>query len=129
MLAADAVDLLHLAGAEALGRIETPDSPKQPLPPQDLVAARNAAVKIIGDVEECAVAVGDAGIERQQIGGYRGLVARGAAQLQLFYRARGPHPPEGEQAAAGKGAGGGAGIAQGARQSGGEQEMIVIVRI
>lgn len=67
MFAADAIDLLHLAGAETLGRIEAPDALQQALPTQDLVATGDAAVKIVGDVEEGAVAVGDAGIERQQI--------------------------------------------------------------
>ena len=66
MLVADAVDLLHLAGAEAFMRIEAPQPLHQPLPPQDFMAAGDAAVEIIGDVEERAVAVGDAGIERQQ---------------------------------------------------------------
>src|SRR3984893_3991675 len=100
MLVADAVDLLHLAGAEALGGIEAPGSLEQALTPQDLMTAGDAAVEIIGDVEECAVAVGDAGVERQEIGGYRVLVPRGAAPLELFDGARRPHRPVAEQAAA-----------------------------
>ncbi len=67
MLVADAVDLLDLAGAEALGGIEAPDTLEQSLPPQNFMTAGDAAVKIVGDVEERAVAVGDAGIERQEI--------------------------------------------------------------
>src|SRR5450631_587154 len=100
MLVADAVDLLDLAGAEPLGRIETPDALEQSLPPQNFVTAGDAAVKIVGDVEECAVAVGNAGIECQEIGGHRVLVARGAAHLELPDGAFGPHRPMAEQAAA-----------------------------
>src|ERR1019366_1282831 len=100
MLVADAVDLMDLAGAEALGGIETPDALQQPLPPQNFVTAGDAAVKIIGDVEEGAVAVGNAGIERQEIGRHRRLVARGAAHLELLDGARGPYRPVAEQAAA-----------------------------
>src|SRR5258706_13387087 len=105
MLAADAVDLLHLAGAEALGGIETPDSLHEPLPPQNFVAAGDAAVEIVGDVKERAVAVGDAGIQRQEIGWHRVLVARGAAHLELLDGARSPHRPVTEQAATEIGAG------------------------
>ena len=74
MLTIDAVDLVHLAGAEALVRIEAPDALHQALPPQHFVAAGDAAVKIVGDVEEGAVAIGDAGIEREQVGRYAVLV-------------------------------------------------------
>ena len=91
MLVADAVDLLHLAGTEALGGIETPDSLHEPLAAQDFMTAGDAALKIVGDVEECTVAVGDPGIERQQIGRYRRLVAGGAAHLELFDRACSPY--------------------------------------
>src|SRR3977135_566231 len=100
MLAADAVDLLHLARAQALGRIETPDALHQPLPPQDLVTAGDTAVKIIGDVEEGAVAVGDAGIEREQVRGHCVLVARGLADFELLDRGGSPDRPVPEQAAA-----------------------------
>src|SRR5215218_8302511 len=99
MLAADAVDLGHLPGAEPLGGIETPEPLHQSLPPQDFVTAGDAAVKIVGDIEERAVAVGDAGIERQQIGGHAVLAARGLAHLELPDRARGPYRPVPEQAA------------------------------
>ena len=83
VLVADAVDLLDLARAQALGGIETPDALHQSLPPQDLVAAGDAAVEIVGDVEEGAVAVGDPGIERQQIGGHGVLAARGLARARI----------------------------------------------
>ena len=62
MLAADAVDFLHLARAQAFFGIETPDALHQPLPPQDFVAASNAAMEIVGDVKEGAVAIGDASL-------------------------------------------------------------------
>ena len=106
MLAADAVDLLHLSRAQAFGGIETPESLHQPLPPQDLMAAGDAAVEIVGDVEERAVAIGDAGIERQQVAGTAVLAARGLAHLGLLDRARRPDRPVAEQAAPEIGAGG-----------------------
>src|SRR4051812_7793333 len=99
MFVADAVDLQHLARTEPFGRIEAPDALQQPLPAQHFVAAGDAAVKIVGDIEEGAVAVGDAGVERQQVCWQRVLVARGLADLELFYRARGPYRPVAEQSA------------------------------
>src|ERR1700704_2508476 len=129
MLAADAVDLLHLAVAEALGRIETPDSLKQSLPPQNFVTAGDAAVKIVGDVEERAVAIGDPGIERQEIRWHRVLVTRGAAPLELLDRVCGPYRPVAEQAAAEIGTRGDALVAQIERQREVEQDMVVIAGI
>src|SRR5882724_5770985 len=129
MLAADAVDLLHLAGAEALGRIEAPDSFQQPLTPQNFVAAGDAAVKIVGNVKKCAVAVGDAGIESEQIGGHRVLVARGAAPLELLHGARGPYRPVAEQAATEIGTRRDALVAQVEWQCEVEQDMVVIAGI
>src|SRR3954468_13683628 len=93
MLAANAVDLLHLSRAEALAGIETPQPLHQSLPPQNFMAAGDAAVKIVGDVEERAVAIGEAGIERQQAGRHGVLGARGLAHYELLDRARGPYRP------------------------------------
>src|ERR1700704_5338101 len=100
MRPADTVALPHLAGAEALRGIEAPDSLKQTLPPQDFVTAGDAAVKIIDDIEERAVAVGDAGVECQKVRRYRILLPRRAAHLELLDGARGPYRPVAEQAAA-----------------------------
>src|SRR3954469_10100105 len=100
MLAADAVDFLPLPRAQALGGIETPDTLHQPLPPQDFVTASDAAVKVIGDIEEGAVAIGNAGIEREQVRRHRVLVARGLAGFELLDRGGGPDRPVPEQAAA-----------------------------
>ena len=102
---------------------------QQSLPPQDLVAAGDAAVEIVGDVEEGAVAIGDAGIERQQIGRQRGLAARGAAPLELLDRARRPYRPVAEQAAAEIGARGDALVAQVERQRQIEQDVVVVAGI
>src|SRR5713226_10612202 len=125
MLVADAVDFLHLAGAEALGGIETPDTLEQSLPPQNLMTAGDAAVKIVGDVEERAVAVGNAGVERQEIRWHRVLVARGAAHLELLDGVFGPHRPMAEQATAEIGSDGDAPIAQIERQRKIEQDVFV----
>src|SRR5436190_848858 len=84
MLAADAVDLMHLARAQAFGGIEAPDAGHQALPAQDLVAACDAAMKIVGDVKEGTVAISDAGIECQEIGGHARFVARGFASFELL---------------------------------------------
>src|SRR3954471_4629759 len=100
MLATDAVDFSHLAKAETFGRIEAPDALHQSLSPQDFMAAGDAAVKIIADVEERAVAVGNARIERQQVGRQAFAAARGAAHFELPDRARGPYRPVSEQFAA-----------------------------
>src|SRR5947207_14835668 len=99
MLAAYAVDLLHLAGAEPFGRIEAPQPLHQSLPPQDFMATGDAAVEIVGDIEERAVAIGDAGVERQEIGRHAVLAARRLAHFELLDGARGPDRPVPEQAA------------------------------
>src|SRR3979411_108348 len=129
MLSADAVDLAQLAGAETLMGIEAPDSLHQPLPPQDLVTTRDAAVEIIGDIEERAVAVGDAGIERQQVGRYCCLSPRRAAHFELLDRACGPHRPVAKQAATEPGSRGDAALAQVERQREVEQDVVVIAGI
>src|SRR5688572_8965211 len=129
MLAENAVDLLHLPGAEPLGGIEAPEPLHQSLPPQDFMAAGDAAVKIVGDVEERAVAIGDAGVERQEIGRHAVLAARRLAHLELLDGARGPYRPVPEQAALEVGAGGGAVVAQVEREDEIEQDVIVIAGI
>src|SRR5437016_5733447 len=68
MLAVHAVDLLALSGRELLVGVKAPRPFEQPLPAQHFMAAGNAAGEIMGDVEEGAVAVGDARIECEQIG-------------------------------------------------------------
>src|SRR5438270_8059465 len=100
MLIADAVDLFHLTRTEPLRRVEAPDALHQALPPQDLVTAGDAAVKIVGDVEEGTVAIGNTGVQRQQFGRHAVLAARGLAGFELPDRSRGPHRPVAEQAAA-----------------------------
>src|SRR3954454_24269036 len=99
MLASDAVDLVLLAGAQALVRIEAPQALYQALPSQHLMAAGDATVKIVGNVEEGAVAIGDAGIEREQFGRDAVLVPCRLAALELFDRARRPHRLMAEQTA------------------------------
>src|SRR5438105_665757 len=93
------------------------------------MTAGDAALKIVGDVEECTIAVGDPGIERQQIGRYRRLVAGGAAHLELFDRACGPYRPMAEQAASKIGACRDSVIAQVERQREVEQDVVVIAGI
>ena len=53
----------------ALVRVQAPDAFEQALAAQHLVAAGDAAVEIVGDVEEGGVAIGDARIEREDVGG------------------------------------------------------------
>src|SRR4051794_11211777 len=97
MLAADPVDFCHLPKAKAFSRIEAPDALHQALPPQDFVATGDAAVEIIGDIEKRAVAVGNARIERQQVGRQTVLAARGTAHFELLYCSRCPHRPMPQQ--------------------------------
>src|SRR3982751_4922308 len=84
MLSADAVDRFALAGAHALARIEAPGAFEKALAAQHFVAAGDAAMEVVGDVEEGAIAVGDAAVEREQlaIDCVRGSgVLRGRARL------------------------------------------------
>src|SRR6478672_2675110 len=67
VLAADPVDRFALPRAQALARVEAPRAFEQTLPTQHLVAAGNAAVKVVRDVEEGTVAVGDAAVEGEQL--------------------------------------------------------------
>ena len=97
---ADAVDLFRLARAQRLVRIEAPDPFQQALAPQDFVAAGDAAPEPVGDVEDRAVAVGDAGIERQKVLVNGAAVDRRADPLQQFDGAPGPDAPVAEQPAA-----------------------------
>ena len=78
---------------------EAPDALEQPLPAQDLVAAGDHAVEIIGGVEDRRVAVGDLGVERQELDGYFLCRDRGVNALQQFDRALDPHAPMTEQPA------------------------------
>ena len=57
-------------------RIEAPHPLHQSLPAQHFVAAGDAAVKIVGDVEEGAVAIGHPRIERKQVGRVQAVRAR-----------------------------------------------------
>src|SRR4051794_17746613 len=93
------------------------------------MATRDAAVKIVGDVEERAIAIGDAGIERQQVRWHGVLAARSLAHLELLDRARSPYRPVAEQAAPEIGAGGDALVAQIERQREIEQDVVVITGI
>src|SRR3546814_4737690 len=59
---------LGLTRAEAFSRVEAPDAGQQALTVQDLVAAGDAAVEVVGDIEEGGVAVGDPGVQPEQLG-------------------------------------------------------------
>src|SRR5262249_29180318 len=52
---ADAVELRRLPGAEALVGVEAPDAIEQALAAQDLVAAGDDAVEVVGGVEDRSV--------------------------------------------------------------------------
>ena len=82
MQAVHAVDLVPLALAEALGRVQAPDAFEQALAAQHLVAAGDAAMEIVGDVEEGRVAIRHPRVERQQSPGVR--VPPSAASSALF---------------------------------------------
>ena len=62
----DAVDLRTLPRAERLVGIQAPYPFQQPLATQHLMATGDAAAKVVGDVEERVVAVGDAAVEREK---------------------------------------------------------------
>src|SRR5437588_10792926 len=58
IVAADAVDLLRLAGAEGLLGREAPEALEQALSAQDLVDPGDASAEMIGGVEDRRVGVG-----------------------------------------------------------------------
>src|SRR5699024_3194906 len=60
------VDLLRLAGAEHLVRVQAPGTGHQALPAQHLVHTGDTAGKIVGGVKKRPVAVGDGSPQRQQ---------------------------------------------------------------
>src|SRR5580693_4969567 len=93
--AIDAVNLVHLAGAERFVFVQAPEAVEQALPPQHFVQAGDAAAESIGSVEEGGVAIGDLGAELQQFGCGFGV----AAALEAFDRTPRPDRPMAEQAA------------------------------
>src|SRR5262245_10969271 len=90
---------LALARAQPFAWIEAFDRRHQPLPPQDLVAARNAAGKVVVDVEHHRVAIGDKAIERQHLRWNGAGRHRKFQSLKHLDRATRPHAPMTEQAA------------------------------
>src|SRR5690606_29954793 len=99
MQLAHAGEFFCLSRRKTFFRIEAPDTFEQPLATQDLVAAGDAAMEIIRNVEERAVAVGDAGIKGKKIGGNRILAGFFAAAVEDLDRALGPDRPVAEKAA------------------------------
>src|SRR5918999_3984523 len=89
----------------------------------------DAAVKIVGNVEERAVAIGDTRVERQEIGRHGVLAACRLAHLELPDRARGPYRPVPEQAALEVCSRGDALVAEVERQSEVKQDVIVVAGI
>src|SRR5687767_423857 len=61
-----AIDLGGLSRAQLLVRVQAPAAGEEPLTPQDLVDARNAAGKLMGGVEQRGVGVGQLGAEGEQ---------------------------------------------------------------
>src|SRR5439155_21050322 len=91
--------LAGLPFAQPLPRIEAPDALQQPLPAQDLVATGDAAVEVVRDIEQRAVAIRDLRIERQKLWRHIARLDPGMNALeQLHGRAR-PYAPVTEQAA------------------------------
>src|SRR5262249_24257342 len=52
-------DFFHLAGRQAFVRVEAPETFEQSLAPENLVDPGDAAVEIVGDVEQRGVRVGE----------------------------------------------------------------------
>src|SRR5882757_4578721 len=63
----EASDAGALARTQRLVRVEAFDRGHQPLAPQDLVTARDAAGEVVVDIEYHRVAVGDERVERQYL--------------------------------------------------------------
>jgi hypothetical protein len=64
---ADSGDFFGLSWAQGLVRVEAPDAFEQALTAQDFVATGNATGKVMGHIEQGAVAIGDLRIEGQQL--------------------------------------------------------------
>ena len=64
----NSINLARLAGAEPFVFIETPDALQQTLATQHFVNAGDAAVKMIGRVEERGIAVSDFNTQLQKLG-------------------------------------------------------------
>ena len=91
--AVDTLDLFFLAGTERHGRIEAPDAPEQPLPPQDLVKAGNATRVAVGRIEEGGVGVGDFGSPAQQaLGDWDGIKSQDVSRLNASLKQAGLPP-------------------------------------
>ena len=61
-----AIDFCGLTFAQPLGRIHAPDALEKPLTTQHLMTTCNAPVKVVSDVEESRIAVGDARIQGEE---------------------------------------------------------------
>src|SRR4029453_11630324 len=93
----DAVDLLALAAAQRLVRVETADRGEQSLSPQDLMQACNTAREPVGGVEERSVRVGDLDARAQQRRRH-GTLSRGSLTgVQQFDGLRSPYRPVSQQ--------------------------------
>lgn len=69
-----AINFLHLARAQAFGRVNAPDAFEQLLSAQDFVYACNASVEVVRDIEDGCVGVCELGVEGEQFAGYRQVV-------------------------------------------------------
>ena len=85
------IDRFGLTWAEHLFGIQAPRPFEQALAAQDFMTAGNAAGEIVLDIEYGAVAVGDFGIQRQQIAIDRAAIDGGVNPCQLFDRPSCPH--------------------------------------
>src|ERR1017187_6745697 len=96
----NAVNLLTLARAETFTGVKTPDTFKQPLPPQHLVQTGDATGEVIRCVEKGRVAVGHFNGTPQEFGGNGAAAFNGPMTLpEQFNRLAGPDRPVTQQTA------------------------------
>src|SRR6185436_13891455 len=89
--AVDAVDLLTLARAQRLRRVQAPDAFQKALAPEDFVKAGDAAGIAIRGVEEGGVAISDFDGAAHQFSGHRAAAGSDASALgEKFARALRP---------------------------------------
>ena len=64
---ANSVNFFGLSGGKIFFRIETPTAFEQPLPPQDFVDPRDAAVEMVNRIKDGAIGIGQLLRNRYQI--------------------------------------------------------------
>ena len=81
----DPIDLFYLPMAKHFRRIQTPDAFQQTLSSQNFMQAGNATGELVGNVEECGIAIGHFHVSLEEpFGNGPSVVHHRVAFLQQF---------------------------------------------